>query len=133
MMSNVMQDGYLRVTTGTGKHKLELSGFDTGEGVVAYLIGGELPHVGGVVLATPRLSISGSGDTSCDIYSIPVTGHLDNELGAHVAKELCRNLQVPISITSGIHVDNATENDLRLILENGHTIVQHFLKLLQQE
>ncbi len=102
---------------GTGKHLVELRIWDTGNGRVGSLTGGEAPHVGGVVLAVPRPSLTGQG-ASCDIWLIPVPGHLDNDVAAPLAKELCKRLGVPVSLTSGIHVDDATPEDIALIKAN---------------
>ena len=112
---------------GEGKYAVSLLVFDTGAGFVASLTGGEAPHVGGVILATPRPSISGSGEPSCDIYSIPVTSHLDNEVGRDVATMLCRATGQVVSLTSGIHIDNATPQDLTTIAQNVHSAAKTFL------
>jgi hypothetical protein len=101
--------------------------WDTSRGWTGSLTGGDSPHVGGVVLATPRPRSSGEGLT-CDLYVIPVCGHKDVEGGAALAKQLCVSLNVPIALTCGIHMDHANKNDIELILANCDTVVQQFLE-----
>ena len=55
---------------------LYTSALDTGNGICLCLTGGEAPHVGGVVLAAPRPSLTGQGN-SCDLWTATVPGHKD--------------------------------------------------------
>lgn len=103
---------------------------DTGRGWVGSLTGGESPHVGGVVLAVPRVSLSGSDAASCDIYSVPVPGHLDNEMGRFVADLLCRATGSVVSLSSGIHIDHAEPGELDDIRKNCLAAVTEFLDFL---
>ncbi len=122
----------MELRAGTGKHQVELKIWDTGNGWVGSLTGGETPHVGGVVLAVPRPSLTGQG-ASCDIWLIPVPGHLDNDVAAPLAKELCKRLGVPISLTSGIHVDHATLEDIALIKDNCDRVRKKLFSRLKTE
>ena len=96
--------------------------FDSGRGLCCYLFGGDSPHVGGVVLATPRPSLRDSEEMSADISSLTVSGHLDNEVGVRIAKTLSKALGVPVSVTSGIHVDNASPLDINVIESVSETL-----------
>ena len=105
------------VSAGEGKHRVCLRIWHTDDGCIGSLTGGEKPHVGGVLLAVPRPSLTGSGQ-SCDIWSIPVPGHLDNEAALPVVKQICTKLGVSVSLTSGIHMDNAGADDISVIKKN---------------
>ncbi len=96
--------------------RLELK--DTGRGWLGLLTGGESPHIGGVVLATPRPSLADPSKTSCDVASIPVSGHLDNEVGSEVAALLCKTMEDAVVVVSGIHADNASPDDITEIYRN---------------
>jgi hypothetical protein len=120
------------IAKGTGRHQVTLRLWDTSAGWVGSLTGGEAPHVGGVVLAVPRASLSGRG-RSCDMWQIPVPGHLDHEAAAFLARRLCVELDEPISLTAGIHVDGATCEDITLIRENCGAIWRDFLLLVKGE
>jgi len=105
------------VSAGEGKYQILLRLWDTTAGWIGSLTGGEQPHVGGVVLAVPRPSLTGSGQ-SCDIWAITAPGHLDNEVAAPLAKQLCAKFGVAVSLTSGIHIEQADAEDIAQIREN---------------
>ena len=120
--------GYVQYQAGTGPYGVALRMWDTSRGWVGSLTGGQSPHVGGVVLAVPRPKSSGDGLT-CDLYCIPVHGHKDAEGGAASAKRLAIGLNVPVSLTCGIHVDNADAEDLKALLANCDAVVSEFLEV----
>ena len=101
-------------TSGEGRHQVALRIEETQQGLIGYLYGGDLPHVGAVVLANPRPSLSGEGQ-SCDVWSLHLPGHLDHFVAEPVAKKLCTTFQIPVSLTSGIHLDNATQQEIEAI------------------
>lgn len=117
----------IETSAGSGRVGVSLIMLDTGKGWVGSLTGGESPHVGGIVLAVPRPSLSGNGAASCDLYSVPVPGHLDNEVGRGVAKALCESLGTTVALSSGIHLDHASLDELRAIQANCTSAQDHFL------
>lgn len=117
-------------STGEGRRTVELVVVDTGDGLVGILTGGEHRHVGGVVLASPRTSLTGSGQPSCDTYIVPVCGHLDVEVAREVAITLCANSGVAVTVTAGIHIDDATSEDLREIRESCRQLAEDCMKQL---
>lgn len=117
-----MQD----ITCGAGIHAVTLRFLDSGNGLCLLLTGGEAPHIGCVVMAVPRPSLRGSG-TSCDVYSLPVPGHKDGDVAIPLAKYLCSNIRTVITLSAGIHVDNATAEDIRIIQQNCQLAGEQFL------
>jgi len=118
------------VSAGEGKYQVWLRLWDTSRGWYGSLTGGEEPHVGGVILAVPRLSLTGSGQ-SCDIWPITVPGHLDNDAVIPVAKQLCIKLGTTVSLTSGIHIEQAGAEDIARIRENCAAALALFFNCLQ--
>jgi len=100
---------------GEGRYQITLTLTDTGHGIHGLLTGGEKPHVGGVVLAIPRPSLSGEG-WSADVYITPVPGHKDVDVARTVAEMLARELRLPVSITAGIHSDHLCLEDLSQLI-----------------
>ena len=119
------------IHAGDGKHRVTLRMRNTGSGWLGSLTGGETPHVGGVVLAVPRPSLTGKG-TSCDVWNIPVPGHLDNEVAAPLAKEFCMALGVPVSMTAGLHIASAGTEDIALLAAHCQEVGRLFLAGLCQ-
>lgn len=107
----------LEVRAGAPPHAIIFRVWDTANGIVGCLTGGDTPHVGGVVLAVPRTSLTGKG-MSCDSWLIPVPGHKDLDVAAPLAKMLCKRFGVAVSLTAGIHIDRADSSDLEQLSAN---------------
>lgn len=114
-------EGRLRVTcqlTETG-----------GQGLVAFVHGGELPHVGGQALASPGPELHGERLSRADLWTATVPGHKDAQLAASVARELCLATGQAVSVTAGIHVDHATPEEIRQLSQNALDAAQEALRL----
>ena len=114
---------------GEGRCQISLILMDTGNGLNGLLTGGGKPHVGGVVLALPRPSLSGKG-WSADVYITPVPGHKDVDVARTVAETLARELQCPVVVTAGIHSDNLCPEELSQIICHCDTLTQTALASL---
>lgn len=112
-----MKGKNLTVEAGTGRYRVELAAVFTGDGITAQLTGGEAPHVGGVVMCVPRPSLTGAG-TGCDTYVLPVPGHKDTEAAQPVAELLCRGTGRVTVVVAGVHIENARQDELKILLEN---------------
>ena len=108
---------------GEGRCQISLILMDTGNGLNGLLTGGGKPHVGGVVLALPRPSLSGKG-WSADVYITPVPGHKDVDVARTVAETLARELQCPVVVTAGIHSDHLRPEELSEIICHCNTLTQ---------
>ena len=111
-----MDDGIVK---GMGRTQVRLEALDTGNGICLCLTGGEAPHVGGMVLAAPRPSLTGQG-TGCEVWTATVPGHKD-------AEKLCKALEVNVSATVGIHIDGAREQELKAIEENAMEALDEYV------
>gem|GEM_PF-348273 len=100
---------------GEGRCQITLTLTDTGKGINGLLTGGEKPHVGGVVLALPRPSLSSKG-WSTDAYITPIPGHKDVVVARTVAEMLACVIRLPVVITAGIHSDNLSPEELNRII-----------------
>lgn len=114
---------------GEGRHLVVLTLLDTGAGMNGFLTGGEAPHVGGVVMAVPRISLTGNG-WSADNYSLPVPGHKDCEVALPMATELAKVVKNPIVISAGIHSDDLTPDELALIMDHCHELTTEACRVL---
>lgn len=114
---------------GEGRCQIVLTLIDTGNGINGFLTGGEKPHVGGVVLALPRPSLSGEG-WSADVYITPVPGHKDVNVAQTTAEMIARELHIPVAITAGIHSDNLVPEELNKIIGYCDTLTRSALKTL---
>lgn len=79
-----------------------------GPDLVVTIGGGTRHHVGAVAVAQPRPSLKGDGKVSSTASVIALLGHKEDELARWAALLLSARLNTTAVVTAGIHVDNAT-------------------------
>ena len=89
-----------------------------GEDLVLTLSGGEKPHIGCVVQAVPRPSLSGDGTISVTSSVINLTGHKDEFLCRRLAENRCRETGKVVVCTGGVHMDYITGEQIEELLKN---------------
>ncbi|MDI6709600.1 MAG: hypothetical protein QMC81_06905 [Thermoanaerobacterales bacterium] len=112
---------------GDGRHRVFLHAVCTGDGAVVTLVGGEHAHVGAVALGLPRPSLRDARTPSADVAVVPVPGHKDDRVARPVAEAIARVLGQPVVVSVGLHVDQATDEDLARLVENARTAAYQFL------
>ena len=109
------------VEAGQGRHRVFLEvHFTDGRGLCIFLHGGERSHVGGVALAVPREKSSHDGLTT-DTSLICAPGHKDVILAADIAKMIAIASNQIVTVTAGVHVDNADADSLQLLTANAQS------------
>ncbi len=82
-----------------------------GAHVTICISGGDAPHIGSVVLSTPRPSLTGQG-TSATSSVLNNIGHKDELVARQVAEHLAAKLDTMVCCVCGIHKDDATPKDI---------------------
>jgi hypothetical protein len=93
---------------GKGKYRVWLKETKHGKDVVLFLGGGEKTHVGSVVVCEP-------GNKARVLNN---KGHYDWVVAKPIAEKKCRKANKTVVCIAGIHVDNATKEDIKLLKEN---------------
>jgi predicted flavoprotein YhiN len=83
-----------------------------GADLVVTIGGGSRPHVGAVAVAQPRPSLKGDGTVSATASVIALLGHKEDELARWAALHLASRLNTTVVVTAGLHVDNATMEEI---------------------
>lgn len=104
------------VTKSLSFGKLVLKITNVGEDLHLLLTGGEKPHLGCTVLAVPRPSLTGSGDTGVTSSVLNLTGHKDEIICRYLAEETARRRNAVTVCTGGFHVDNITKEQIDEVL-----------------
>lgn len=82
-----------------------------GQGYVVTLHGGDKSHIGSVILATPRKSLTGTGiSATSSVMNLP--GHMDERIGRPFAEALAAELKVPVTLVCGVHYDHLTPDTI---------------------
>lgn len=75
-----------------------------GKDITLAVYGGDVPHVGSVVIAQPRQSLTGNGiSATSSVYNL--LGHKDEEVARAFAETLAKRWNCTVVCSCGIHVD----------------------------
>ena len=96
---------------------IEVCEKEIGEDLVITLSGGEKPHIGCVVQAVPRLSLSGDGSVSVTSSVMNLTGHKDEFLCRRLAEKRCRETGKVVVCTGGVHMDYITKEQIEELIK----------------
>lgn len=122
----------INVNEGNGKYSIILDVTLTSDGMAVQLFGGEKPHVGAMVLSVPRASLADKKQLSCNSIVVPLLGHKDDEVAKPIAEQLACYYGQPVSVTAGIHIDNATPGDIEILRVNCRKAVEKLLEQLNK-
>lgn len=115
---------------GEGKFELEVTFVDSGRGVCVYVgsVPGAAAHVGATAQAIPRPEPGRTATIS--ILAVPC--HRD-EVPAHdIAGIVATELHVPTAVTCGVHMDNASLDDLKTMVEVSHQAGHEIVRRVRQ-
>ena len=96
------------ITAGEGKYRVWLTKTELDSGLVYTLGGGERSHIGGVVYKAPGRQAR----------TIGIEGHYDLEVLVQIADEACEKYDRPVVVTGGVHIDNATKDEIGILVSN---------------
>jgi len=96
------------ITFGEGKYKVFLEQKEIGNDLVYMLYGGEKHHIGGVVTCEPEKKPN----------IICIGTHRDHVVLAPIAKTACKKYNKTVVALGGIHIDNATKEEIQIIVNN---------------
>lgn len=103
---------------GEGKYRILGMLSLTLDGIVVQLLGGDLPHVGTVIMSQPRPSMVDIKKTSVTTSVLNLLHHKDDIVTKPVAEKFARELNQVTVVVAGIHVDNAKKQDIEILSDN---------------
>ena len=111
-------------TIDEGKFKVSLQAITSCDDLTVIIGGGEKPHIGSVVIASPNKS----NNVKYTIWT--EEGHKDNIVAEDVATELIKNFDFNknVVVVAGLHIDNATKEDINRLVKNSNILVENLLK-----
>lgn len=120
----------VRESVGTGKYFIESIGVFCGEDISISIAGGEKQHIGAVATAIPTNAFKNGQKRSATTNVICIEGHKEDEYAYSAAKTLSTELNCVVTVCVGIHVDNANEEDLKILTDNFNLIIEKLKKSL---
>jgi hypothetical protein len=104
----------LMLTEGKGKYKVFLEKKELDDDLIYLLGGGEKSHIGGVVICEPGKKTQ----------AIRLEGHFDDIVLKPIAEAACKKYKKKVVAIGGVHVDNATKEEIDLLVKNCHDLVK---------
>lgn len=109
---------------------LEVSVATIGEDLLLCLQGGTKPHIGCVVQAVPRASLTGDGSVSTTASVLNLTGHKDEYICRRLAEKVCSKVGVVTVCTGGFHIDGMTKAQIKEIVDASDILVEQIIENL---
>jgi len=122
----------LQTTCGEGKWKVNLTLIETmpKKGIIVVLTGGEEPHVGAIAIAIPCSIVQHAGKMTSSISVFVLPGHMDDKVAVPLAKKLSEKLNELVVVVCGLHIHNATTQDIKRLVRNSNKAVNRITKKL---
>ena len=105
------------ISVGEGKYRVWVKEEILDNGIILIVGGGEVSHIGSIVLAEP-------GRTS-RVINLP--GHKEEKIARDFAEKTCVRKRMPVVCVCGIHVDDATKEDIRILESNAERLLKKVL------
>lgn len=106
------------VECGEGRHKVWLDVIEAGGDLVVFIGGGERAHIGAISI--------------CSVNGLPFTfsllKHKDYVLSHSASQTICKETGRNTTVLCGIHIDNASEREIDLLLRNSKECIRLMLK-----
>ncbi len=102
------------ITSGEGKYKVWLEEKKIGNDILFILGGGEQSHIGGVVICEPNKNPQ----------VIQLEGHYDDVVLKPIAEAACKKYKTKVVAVGGVHVDNATKQEIEKLVENCKELIK---------
>ena len=103
----------------------------TDGGGVLQLYGGTHEHVGSVTVSVPRPSLMDKERISVTSSVINLPSHQEESVGRPAAEVLAIALDRPIVCIAGIHVDEATKDELEILTKYTEDVIRSLVQKLQ--
>jgi hypothetical protein len=121
----------IEVSSGEEKYRIEGTAVITANGIIALVLGGERPHIGAVAIAVPRASLRDKTKISTTASVITLPAHKDDEIAKPAAERLARELNEVAVVIAGVHVENATDEEIGILISNSKDTIDKILKILR--
>lgn len=96
------------ITSGKGKHQVQLKKLVIGDHLLLILQGGEQPHIGAIVTCEPGK----------EPILLKLGTHKDYIVLGPLAETACRKYDTTVVALGGIHIDDATNEDIDMVIQN---------------
>lgn len=122
-----------RSKSGEATYAVEMWAVLCGKDMSVGVVGGTHAHIGAVALSIPRPSLKDPNVSSASTSVLTVVGHKEDELAKKAATRLASTFGCTVCVQAGVHIDGASEGDIKLLWENFESALQDIEHQLQAE
>ena len=106
------------ISVGKGKYRVWVKEEILDNGIILVVGGGEVSHIGCIVLAEPRKKSL--------VINIP--GHKEEKIARDFAEKVCVKMKMPVLCACGIRIVNATKEDIKILVSNAEKLLKKVLE-----
>lgn len=116
---------------GVGDRRIDATAILCGEDVVVVIGGGTRHHTGAVAVAIshPRIKDPARLEATATVVTVP--GHKEDQLARETALTLARALRTTVTVSVGIHIDDASADDIALLVATTRTLTEQMAVRLE--
>lgn len=111
-----------------GRFEVLAKVFEVGPDCLVILWGGTRPHVGAVGMAQVRPSLRDPNKSAASSSVFTFVGHKEDMVAKMMSEELAKRLGRNTVVVAGIHWDNLTDAEIKIITSLSHSILENIVK-----
>jgi hypothetical protein len=89
-----------------------------GDDLMISVWGGTKPHIGSISVSVPRPGLKDGTSMSSTSSVINLIGHKDEVVARKFSEQLAAKFNRNAIATAGVHIDDITENQINIIMQN---------------
>lgn len=120
----------ISVKTAEESFRVEAEATFVGDDLLVAIWGGEKPHIGAVGAAQPRPSLADGDKVSATSSVLTYPGHKEDVVVKHAAEAISAALDTNVVVTAGIHWDDLSPEEIKIVLARCNEIVDIVLAKL---
>jgi hypothetical protein len=105
----------------------------TDNGFVLQLYGGTHEHVGSVTVSTTAATIRNPERKRATSSVINLPPHMDELVARPAAERLALLFDAPVVCIAGLHIDNATQEEIETMVKNAEAVVEKLIVKIKAE
>jgi hypothetical protein len=108
----------VRSSIGDGIFKVIAEVKIIGDDLMISVWGGTKPHIGSISVSVPRPGLKDGTSMSSTSSVINLIGHKDEVVARKFSEQLAAKFNRNAIATAGVHIDDITENQINIIMQN---------------
>jgi len=106
------------ISAGEGRYTVRLESHNVGKDMLIIITGGEKDHIGSATLM----------ESKGHLQTMIKKGHQDHVISEKMANIIYDTIEKDLLVVCGIHIDNASKEEIDMLVGNAQACVNIFLK-----